>query len=34
MLSITTGGTETVYGDAGINGDIEIALWPMQVFHI
>ena len=31
MLSFTTGGTESVYGNTGVNGDIEVVLWPMHV---
>nr|XP_032658545.1 NAD(P)H dehydrogenase [quinone] 1 isoform X2 [Chelonoidis abingdonii] len=33
MLSFTTGGTGPMYTPAGINGDINILLWPLQVIH-
>ncbi|XP_043937207.1 NAD(P)H dehydrogenase [quinone] 1-like [Protopterus annectens] len=30
LLSITTGGTSTMYSPQGINGDINVVLWPLQ----
>ncbi|KAM4592276.1 NAD(P)H dehydrogenase [quinone] 1 isoform 2-T2 [Odontesthes bonariensis] len=30
MLSFTTGATETMFRPDGINGDINVALWPLQ----
>lgn len=31
MLSFTTDCPESVYSDTGINGDINVTLWPLQV---
>ncbi|NP_001092161.1 NAD(P)H dehydrogenase, quinone 1 L homeolog [Xenopus laevis] len=30
VLSFTTGGMESMYTSAGINGDMNVALWPIQ----
>ncbi|CAM9695558.1 unnamed protein product [Lampetra fluviatilis] len=30
LISITTGGMESMYGPTGVNGDINVILWPMQ----
>ncbi|XP_075045210.1 NAD(P)H dehydrogenase [quinone] 1 [Mixophyes fleayi] len=30
VLSFTTGGLESMYGPTGINGDINVILWPIQ----
>uniref|UniRef100_A0A1A7XP59 NAD(P)H dehydrogenase [quinone] 1 n=1 Tax=Iconisemion striatum TaxID=60296 RepID=A0A1A7XP59_9TELE len=30
MLSFTTGGTQSMYSPDGINGDMNVALWPLQ----
>ncbi|XP_029982395.1 NAD(P)H dehydrogenase [quinone] 1 [Sphaeramia orbicularis] len=30
MLSFTTGATQTMFSPEGINGDINVALWPLQ----
>ncbi|XP_050415459.1 ribosyldihydronicotinamide dehydrogenase [quinone] [Patella vulgata] len=30
MLSLTTGGPDTLYTNKGLNGDINIILWPME----
>lgn len=34
MLSFTTGGMESMYLPDGINGDINVLLWPLQVKSI
>lgn len=31
MLSFTTGATQTMFRPDGINGDINVTLWPLQV---
>lgn len=31
MLSFTTGGMESMYLPDGLNGDINVSLWPLQV---
>lgn len=31
MLSFTTSGMESTYSPKGINGDMNVFLWPMQV---
>lgn len=31
MLSLTTGGMGSMYSPSGINGDMNVLLWPMQV---
>ena len=31
MLSFTTGAMETMFRPDGINGDINVTLWPLQV---
>ena len=33
MLSFTTGATQTMFRPDGINGDINVTLWPLQVRH-
>ena len=30
MLSFTTGGTPATYGPAGLYGDVDVILWPLQ----
>ncbi|XP_053555453.1 NAD(P)H dehydrogenase [quinone] 1 isoform X2 [Bombina bombina] len=30
ILSFTTGGTEPMYSPSGVNGDINVLLWPVQ----
>ncbi|XP_033734123.1 ribosyldihydronicotinamide dehydrogenase [quinone]-like [Pecten maximus] len=30
IISMTTGGTETMFTDRGVHGDIDIVLWPIQ----
>lgn len=34
MLSFTTGGMESMYLPDGLNGDINVALWPLQVKYV
>lgn len=31
MLSFSTGATQTMFQADGINGDINVTLWPLQV---
>ncbi len=31
MLSFTTGSHETMFSSNGINGDMNVTLWPIQV---
>lgn len=31
MLSFTTGAMQTMFQTDGINGDINVTLWPLQV---
>lgn len=31
MLSFTTGSHETMFSSNGINGDMNVTLWPVQV---
>lgn len=33
MLSFTTGAAPTMFQPDGINGDINVTLWPLQVRH-
>lgn len=33
ILSFTTGSQELMFGSNGINGDMNVTLWPMQVLH-
>ena len=32
MLSFTTGSQESMFSANGINGDMNVTLWPLQVF--
>lgn len=34
MLSFTTGAAPTMFQPDGINGDINVTLWPLQVRHL
>ena len=31
MLSFTTGSNEAMFSSNGINGDMNVTLWPLQV---
>lgn len=31
MLSFSTGATQTMFQPDGVNGDINVTLWPLQV---
>ena len=31
MLSFTTGSKESMFSSNGINGDMNVTLWPLQV---
>uniref|UniRef100_H2MUA9 Ribosyldihydronicotinamide dehydrogenase [quinone] n=1 Tax=Oryzias latipes TaxID=8090 RepID=H2MUA9_ORYLA len=33
MLSFTTGSLESMFSSTGINGDMNVTLWPIQVLH-
>ena len=33
MLSFTTGSYESMFSANGINGDMNVTLWPLQVFQ-
>lgn len=33
MLSFSTGATQTMFQPDGVNGDINVTLWPLQVFY-
>ena len=33
MLSFTTGSNESMFSADGINGDMNVTLWPLQVLH-
>lgn len=33
MLSFTTGSHESMFSADGVNGDMNVTLWPLQVLH-
>lgn len=33
MLSFTTGSLESMFSSTGINGDMNVTLWPIQVLN-